>query len=53
MLLTDDEDIIEIANIYNIPAPFKRPKYLCKSNVSRIDAVVHAVKWVEKIGKKL
>ena len=52
IISTDDEDIIKIANIYNIPAPFKRPKYLCKSNVSRIDAVVHAVKWVEKNWKK-
>ena len=52
IISTDDEDIIKIANIYNIPVPFKRPKYLCKSNVSRIDAVVHAVKWVEKNWKK-
>ena len=52
IISTDDEDIIKIANTYNIPAPFKRPKYLCKSNVSRIDAVVHAVKWVEKNWKK-
>ena len=52
IISTDDEDIIKIANKYNIPTPFKRPKYLCKSNVSRIDAVVHAVKWVEKKWKK-
>lgn len=52
IISTDDEDIIKIANIYNIPAPFKRPKYLCKSNISRIDAVAHAVKWVEKNWKK-
>ena len=52
IISTDDEDIIKIANKYNIPAPFKRPKYLCKSNVSRIDAVVHAVKWVEKNWEK-
>lgn len=52
IISTDDEDIIKIANKYNIPAPFKRPKYLCKSNVSRIDAVVHAVKWTEKNWKK-
>ena len=48
IISTDDDDIIKIANTYNIPTPFKRPKYLCKSNVSRIDAVVHAVKWLEK-----
>jgi len=53
IISTDDEDIIKIANVYNIPAPFKRPKYLCKSNVSRIDAVVRVVKWIEKIGKKI
>ena len=52
IISTDDEDIIKIANTYNIPAPFKRPEYLCKSNVSRIDAVIHAVKWVEKKWKK-
>jgi len=52
IISTDDEDIIKIANKYNIPTPFKRPKYLCKSNVSRIDAVIHAVKWVEKKWKK-
>jgi CMP-N-acetylneuraminic acid synthetase len=52
IISTDDEDIIKISNKYNIPTPFKRPKYLCKSNVSRIDAVIHAVKWVEKKWKK-
>jgi len=52
IISTDDKDIIKIANTYNIPAPFKRPKYLCKSNISRIDAVVHAVRWVEKNWKK-
>lgn len=52
VISTDDEDIIKIANTYNIPAPFKRPNYLCKSNVSRIDAIIHAVKWVEKNWEK-
>jgi CMP-N-acetylneuraminic acid synthetase len=52
IISTDDEDIIKIANIYNIPAPFKRPKYLCKSNISRIEAVIHAVNWVEENWKK-
>jgi len=48
IISTDDEDIIKIANIYNIPAPFKRPKYLCKDNISRIEAVIHAVNWAEE-----
>jgi CMP-N-acetylneuraminic acid synthetase/ubiquinone/menaquinone biosynthesis C-methylase UbiE len=52
IISTDDEDIIKIANIYNIPAPFKRPKYLCKSNISRIEAVIHAVNWAEENWKK-
>jgi len=52
MLLTDDEEIIKIANTNNIPAPFKRSEYLCKSNISRIEAVIHAVNWVEKNWKK-
>ncbi len=52
IISTDDEDIIKIANVYNIPAPFKRPKYLCKSNISRIEAVIHAVKWAEENWKK-
>ena len=53
MLLTDDEKIIKIANTYNIPAPFKRPEYLCKSNISKIEAVILAVNWVEKNWKKI
>lgn len=48
IISTDDEDIMKIAYKYNIPVPFSRPKYLCKSNISRIYAVVHAVKWLEK-----
>jgi len=52
IISTDDDDIIKIANTYNIPAPFKRPKYLSNSKVSRIDAVIHAVKWTEENWKK-
>ena len=52
IISTDDKDIIKIADTYNITAPFKRPKYLCKSNVSRIEAIIHAVNWVEKNWKK-
>ena len=52
IISTDDEDIIKIANKYNVPAPFKRPKYLCKNNISRIEAVIHAVNWVEKNWEK-
>jgi len=44
---TDDEEIIKIANNYNVPAPFKRPDYLARGDILRKEVVKHAVSWSE------
>ena len=44
---TDDEEIMNIACDYSVPAPFKRPEHLSKDDTSKIDVIRHAVEWVE------
>ena len=44
---TDDEKIKEEALNYNVLVPFKRPNYLANDEVSRIEAVKHALNFME------
>lgn len=44
---TDDEEIMNIASGYGIPAPFKRPEHLSKDDTAKIDVIRHAVEWAE------
>ena len=44
---TDDEEIMKIANEYDVPTPFKRPEHLSKDDTSKIDVIRYAVEWAE------
>ena len=44
---TDDEEIMKIASNYDIPAPFKRPDHLSKSDTPKIDVIRNVVEWAE------
>lgn len=49
---TDSEQIRKFANEFGDIAPFTRPAGLAGDNVGRIEAVKHAVEWMEKNGVK-
>jgi len=53
VISTDSKKIIEIVKKYGFDVYFKRPAKLAGSKVGRIDAIRHAVLWMEKhrIGK--
>jgi len=53
LLSTDDEDIIKIAESYDILCPWKRPKHLSNDNAKTEDVIIHAVKWYENNIKKI
>lgn len=45
---TDSDEIIKVVTDLGYKVDFKRPKELAEDNVSRIDAIQHAVIWKEK-----
>ena len=45
---TDSLSIANIAKKYGAEAPFIRPKSLAKDSSTSVDALIHAVNWVEK-----
>lgn len=47
VVTTDSERIAEIAKVYGACVPFLRPAELASDTAKTIDAVLHAVKWLE------
>ena len=50
---TDDKKISKVAMKYGAEVPFLRPYKLANDKASTEDAVVHAIKWLQKKGLKL
>ncbi|BBH54075.1 cytidylyltransferase domain-containing protein [Fluviispira sanaruensis] len=44
---TDDEEIIQIANKYNIICNYRRPQHLATDSASMVDVVLDAINWIE------
>ena len=51
IISTDDEEIIKIANSYNINVPFKRPKILSNDHSTSLDVIFHAIKFLKNKNK--
>jgi N-acylneuraminate cytidylyltransferase len=51
-LSTDDDEIINCANDFNLKVPFKRPALLSKDTTSTYEVLLHAVNYYESIGRK-
>ena len=47
VISSDSDKIIKVAQNYGCKVNFKRPKRLAQDKVGRIEAIRHAVKWVE------
>ena len=47
VVTTDSERIAETAKAYGAEVPFLRPAELASDTAKTIDAVLHAVKWLE------
>lgn len=52
ILSTDSSEIGDIAINYGVEVPFLRPDKLSSDNSLFYDAIIHALKWVEKNDKK-
>ncbi len=52
ILSTDSQEIAETALSYGVEVPFLRPKELAHDDSSASDAIVHALRWIEKNDKK-
>ena len=48
---TDSKKIAKVANFYGANTPFIRPKKLSKDSSTSVDALIHAVKFMEKKNK--
>jgi CMP-N,N'-diacetyllegionaminic acid synthase len=51
ILSTDSISIAEVALKYGVEVPFMRPSYLSTDSANALDAVQHALKWVESNDK--
>jgi CMP-N,N'-diacetyllegionaminic acid synthase len=51
ILSTDDNDIINVANHLGLKVPFVRPQELATDTAKSIDVVLHAINYMESIGK--
>ena len=49
---TDDHNIKNIAKIYGASVPFKRPSKLSSDTATSLDALIHAVDYVDFFGVK-
>ncbi|MBN4081843.1 acylneuraminate cytidylyltransferase family protein [bacterium AH-315-C07] len=49
---TDSEEIAEICREYGAEVPFLRPEQLASDEASSIDVVLHAIEFLEGIGRK-
>lgn len=52
ILSTDSQEIGDVAKSYGVEVPFFRPKELAQDNSCALDAVEHALKWVESNEKR-
>ncbi len=52
ILSTDAPEIAAVAESYGVEVPFLRPAELSGDHASALDAIVHALKWVEAHDKK-
>lgn len=52
VVTTDGEDIAREAIKYGAEVPFLRPEYLSSDNAKTIDAVIHCIEEMEKLGEK-
>ena len=48
IISTDDEEIKNISSSYGAEVPFLRPKSLSEDSTSSVEAIKHAVKFMEK-----
>ncbi len=48
IISTDSEEISRVARDCGIEVPFKRPKELARDNSNALDAIEHALKFIEK-----
>ena len=46
---TDSKKILKVCKKYNVSAPFKRPKILSKDKSKSVDALIHALKFMERL----
>jgi N-acylneuraminate cytidylyltransferase len=53
LLTSDDPDAIRLAEHLGCPTPFVRPAELAADDVPTVDAVLHALDWVEAEGKRV
>ena len=52
ILSTDSQEISDVAKSYGVEVPFLRPKELAKDDSSPLDAIEHALKWVQTNDKR-
>jgi N-acylneuraminate cytidylyltransferase/CMP-N,N'-diacetyllegionaminic acid synthase len=45
---TDDKEVADVSKKYGAEVPFLRPKSLATDNAVVIDAILHAIDWLEK-----
>lgn len=48
IISTDDKEIAETARQYGAEVPFLRPEELARDDSPSIDAVLHAITWLEE-----
>ena len=48
---TNDEDIVEIAKLYDIDVPFLRPVELSSDKASTMDVIFHTINFYKSIGR--
>lgn len=49
---TEDKEIADVSKKYGADVPFYRPKELASDTASSMDAVFHAINWLENAGEK-
>jgi N-acylneuraminate cytidylyltransferase/CMP-N,N'-diacetyllegionaminic acid synthase len=52
ILSTDSQEIGDVAENYGVEVPFLRPKELAQDDSCALDAIEHALKWVEANDKR-
>lgn len=52
VLSTDSQQIADVAQSYGVEVPFLRPEELAQDDSHAADAIVHALKWIEKNDKQ-
>lgn len=50
---SDDDEIIELVEKYNIKVPFKRPAYLATDTAGTYDVLLHALNYYEEQGVQI